>query len=80
MRQVLCFGGVRLGLHLGEVCARAEDVADTRQLHHPHAGIRCALRERVAQRADRRTVERVAFVRTVERNVRDAAGNRGCDC
>jgi hypothetical protein len=80
MRQVLFLGGLCLRLHLGQVCARAEYIAGARQLHHAHLDISGALRERCAQRAERRNVERVAFFRTIERNLRDAAGNRGRDC
>src|SRR3984885_2766265 len=79
MRQVLFFGGMCLRLHFGQVCARAEYVAGARQLQHSHFDVSGALRERCAQRAERGNVERVAFVRTIERNLRDAAGNCGRD-
>ena len=73
MRQVLLLGGMRLRLHLGQVRTRAKCIPAAGQLQHAHVGISGAARERIAQHTERRPVERVAFVRPIERDLRDAA-------
>src|SRR5258708_28798256 len=79
MRQVLRCGGLRLRSHLAEIGACTEYISGARQLQHRHLRVTGVMLARRAERADGRAIKRVSFVRTIERSVRDAAGNRDRD-
>ena len=58
-----------------EVRAGAEHISGARELHHAHRRDRArTVASAALKRGDRRAVEGIAFVRTIERDVRNAAG------
>src|SRR5271169_802402 len=79
MRQVFRMGRLGLRSHFAEVGARAEDFSGARQFDNSHRGIAGAFPQGGAQCGNRRAIECIAFVGTIERNARNAADNLGRD-
>src|SRR5271170_5962970 len=72
-------GRLVLGLHFAQVGAGAEDFSCARQLDNAHRRVACTLLQGGTQRGNRRAVECVAFVGTIERYACNAADQRGRD-